>query len=622
MKYPELLILGIDGASPAYIKKSVARGELPNFAKLMKKGGFFDDCMTAFPSITPTCWTAIASGSVPSVNGALCHQVHPDGTNPTAYVTPYHSSYIRAERFWEAAARIGKRSLLLDVPCSGPAKCDGILQIKGGVTTTADACPSESYLSGVPQQFFTNEAAGPQTVDTVKTRAGGSWDAIKSESAYDDLGNKKYRFYPIYSEKKHRPEETEAHSWIIIAETEGVRIGIDEADAAQAPLLRMGEWSEVITRRLMTSDGVRVPFHFRARLDRYDSTTKTFTVFVSGAQNLYKEITPLSLAKELAEIPEICATDYSSLKRDLYNTDKFFDGERQSIAWDEQVLSHCIEKYEPEIVFDYYGNINTLNHRYRSAYEKLRIDYEGEYEIACDAMKKGYELVDEHLGWLMEHLIDEKTTVVLVSDHGSVGSSGRAERFHPWRILEEAGLMVLEENDLPRDWKNPYIDWSKTRAYPVGSCYINVNLKGREPCGIVKESDYEETVAEIIRALHTHGFSQDGKTPVLAFAVEKEQAGFIGHGGANCGDVVYGIVGSRIGGFIGGVHSQQIPSARSKTGDIRALCLMSGPNFKEGETLTRPTDLTDLAPTFCYALGYPQPKDATGGVVFQALKNE
>ena len=309
MKYPELLILGLDGASPAYIKEAVARGELPSFAALMKKGVFFDDCMTAFPSITPTCWTAIASGSVPSVNGALCHQVHLDGAHPTAYVTPYHSSYIRAERFWEAAARIGKRSLLLDVPCSGPAKCDGILQIKGGVTTTADACPSESYVSGVPQQFFTNEDEGLQTVDTVKVRAGGSWDAIKGESAYDDLGNHKYRFYPIYSAKNYRPEEIEAHSWIIIAEAEGVRIGIDEADAAQAPILRLGEWSEVITRRLMTDDGVRVPFHFRARLDRYDAATKKFTVFLSGAKNLYKEITPLSLAKELAEIPEICATD-------------------------------------------------------------------------------------------------------------------------------------------------------------------------------------------------------------------------------------------------------------------------------------------------------------------------
>ena len=54
VKHPELLIFGIDGASPAYIKQAVARGELPGFARLMKRGMFFDDCMPAFPSITPT----------------------------------------------------------------------------------------------------------------------------------------------------------------------------------------------------------------------------------------------------------------------------------------------------------------------------------------------------------------------------------------------------------------------------------------------------------------------------------------------------------------------------------------------------------------------------------------
>lgn len=283
------------------------------------------------------------------------------------------------------------------------------------------------------------------------------------------------------------------------------------------------------------------------------------------------------------------------------------------------VLSHSVATHQPEIVFDYYGNIDTVNHRFRSAYENVRINYEGEYECAVDAMQKIYELVDEHLRWLLDNLVDEHTTVVLVSDHGSVG---RNEHFNAWTVLEKVGLMVCGENEFKLPWLNPNIDWGRTRAYPVGSCYINVNLKGREPCGIVAEEDYDQTVTEIIRALQTYGYSEDGTVPSLAFAVEREQAGFIGHGGENCGDVVFGLVGSRVGGFIGGVHSQQIPSARSKTGDIRALWMISGPRFKEGELLTRPTDLTDIAPTFCYALSYPQPKDATGGVVFQALKEQ
>ncbi len=41
MKYPELLIFGIDGASPGYIKDAVDRGLLPGFAKLIYKAGCF-----------------------------------------------------------------------------------------------------------------------------------------------------------------------------------------------------------------------------------------------------------------------------------------------------------------------------------------------------------------------------------------------------------------------------------------------------------------------------------------------------------------------------------------------------------------------------------------------------
>lgn len=619
MKHPELLIFGIDGASPGYIKEAVARGELPGFARLMKRGIFFDDCMPAFPSITPTCWSAISCGAVPSVTGALCHQVHLDGTNPTDYVTPYHSSNVYAERFWEAAARIGKKSLIIDVPSSGPSKCDGVMQVKGGITITADACPAETYISGIPQQFFTNEDEGQKTVDSVKSRAGGAWKNIEGKSDYTKISDSVYCFYAVYNDKRYRPDETEKHSWTVITEEDGVRVGTNETDAKGAPLLREFEWSEVITRRLLTDNGERVPFHFRARLDRYDKATKTFTVFISGCENLYRDITPLSLAKEIAELPEISAIDYSSIYADPCITDKFFDGARQSLRWNEMVISHCVKKYEPDIIFDFSGNIDTLNHRFRSAYEKVLINYEGEHECARDAMQKGYETMDEHICWLLDNVADDNTTILLVSDHGSVG---RSEATNPWSMLEKAGLMIYAENSEDRHWKNPYIDWSKTRAYPVGSCYINVNLKGREPCGIVEQCDYEKTITEIIRALQNYGYSEDGKSPSLAFAVEKEQAGFIGHGGKNCGDVVYGLVGGRVGGFIGGVHSQQIPSARSKTGDIRSLCLISGPQFKKGYILSRPTDLTDIAPTICYALSYPQPKDATGGVVFQAFENQ
>ncbi|MBR2354653.1 MAG: alkaline phosphatase family protein [Clostridia bacterium] len=616
MKKPELFVFGLDGACPSYIKEAVREGRLPNFKRLMDCGVFLEDCMTAFPSITPTCWSAMSTGAPPSVNGALCYVAHETGTHPEEVYTPYSSKHIRAERFWEAAARIGKTALLIDVPCSGPAKCDGILQVRGNVSTTPDCAPEDSYASGIPQQFFRNDGASV-VVNSEKKFAGGEWDDRFGQSDFLSLDENTFVFRPVFSSPKYNPNEVESHIWVVVREKDGVRVGIDEASARTAPLLRTGEWSEVITRRLMTEDGERIPFQFRARLDEFDEKSGIFTVFITGAENFLREITPRTLAKELAEIKETFCTDYSSIPKRPCSTDKYFDGERFAVSWNQQVVAHCLDRYEPDIVFDYYGNIDTVNHRFRSAYEGVRIRYEGEHECAVDAMRKNYDLVDEHLGWLLDHATDEHTTILLVSDHGSVGDN---ERVNPWEIMEKAGLMSYLDESETRMFRQSRVDWTKSRVYPVGSCYINVNLKGREPCGIVAPEDYDATVTEIITALQKYGRTADGSTVSLAFAVEKDQAGFIGHGGKNCGDVVYGLAGCTMGGAIGGVHSQQIPSARSKTGDIRSLCLFSGPNIRKNVSLSRPADLTDLAPTLCYAMGYPQPKDATGGIIFQIFE--
>ena len=617
MKKPELIILGIDGAMPSYVKEQVKNGKLKGFARLMEKGAFFEDMMTVFPSITPTCWSAISCGAVPSVTGALCHQVHQKGAHPVSYVTPYNSVNVKAERFWEAAARKGKRSLILEVPSSGPVKCEGVLQVLGGTTYTPDRCPADTHRYGVPQQIFKNT---DETVisGTLKTRAG-TFESISAKTDFLSDTPDIYRFHPVYSDKRYDVSEVEAHEWWIRVAEDGVRIGISEQDVASRPVTHAGEWTEVFTRKLKTSDGDTVPFHFRARLDAFDKASGQFAVFVTEGKNLYKEISPESLAVELAEIPETLSPDYSALsKRSRAELDKFFESERFAYNWHKMVILHCMEKYQPDIIFDYSGSTDTVNHIYRNAYEGLDEGAHTDPRLATEAYERVYAQADEHICWLLDNVADENTYFAVVSDHGSVGYS---DHFEPWTFLQSTGLLTINGEPSGSRWKSD-IDWQSTKAYPVGSCYINVNLKGREPTGTVEPEDYEKTVNEIITTLYTRGHTFNGAKFNLAFAVPGDQAGFIGHGGEDCGDVVYGIVGSHVGGYIGGVHSHQIPSARSTTGDIRSLCLISGPNIKKNVTVTRPTDLTDIAPTLCYALGYPQPRDATGGVIFSVLTDE
>lgn len=625
MKQPELVIFGIDGARPAAIRQFVAEGKLPNFARLMERGVFFDDCMPAFPTITPTCWGAITTGAVPAISGALCQDVHPTGAYPLDLITPYHSSNIFAERFWEAAARKGKRSLILNVPTSGPAKCEKVLQIKGGTSVSPDRGIAKSAKYGYPQQFFRNDGVGAVKYDVNKEYGGGDWVDIFGENQYVDFGDGSYRFRTIFADPGFDPKELEPVEWTILVEKEGLRLGEDRSAAEKAPLLQEKEWSPVITLRRKNRAGKEIPFHFRGYVEEFDGESGRFCLFVSAALDWYREIGREDLAQEIAEIPEIFESDSLCLFSSPCNLDKYFQSERFAVSWDEQVLAHCAEKYEPEIIFDYYSHIDTINHRFSNYFQKVDYHYEELYDTAVEAQERVYTLVDEHLGWMLDHLVGETTTVAVISDHGAIGF---AEWINVWKVLEKAGLVTYAAPaDNPKaDGRTRPVDWEKTKAYPVGSCYVNVNLQGREPTGSVPPEDFDKTITAIKDGLHQYFRSEDGSRINLAFAIEGYQGGFLGHGvPKNGGDVFYGLNGGPIAGHLGGAHGQQVPSARSLTGeggDIRSLCMMSGPKFPQGVTLERPTDLTDFAPTLCYALGYPQPKDATGGVVFQALKEE
>lgn len=620
MKKPELVLFVVDGGSPSYILEGVKNGELPGFERLLKSGVSFSDCMPVFPSISPTCWASIATGAVPSVHGALCQTMHKDGTMPDEFITPYSGVHVHAERFWESAARVGKKSLMMNFLASGPVRCDGVFQVMGGTTITPDKDAGDTYMSGIPQQYFHIKNKNEIFVSGAKTPSG-QWTAFDSvENLCEKNDDGVYVFPVMNTDPRYDENEVEAFTWTVITYDDGIRIGVDREDAEKQPLLKEKEWTDVISRNLKTNIGEAV-FQFRARLDIFDKKDKSCQIYVTSAKNILKEVCPTEYAKEIQKIKEVPNTNAHgiSIWGEAYDLEKFMCCEEFVFNWHKKVIKYTVDNYDCDIVVDGSGLIDTINHRFRSTFEKVAENYEKEYEVACKAYKDAYKLIDEHILWLYENVVDENTTVCVVSDHGSVGWH---ETANPCTVLEKAGLITYTTDDFEeKTWRNKNVDWSKSKAYPVGSSYINVNLKGREPTGIVEEKDYEKTVEEIIKSLHKYTVTKDGETGI-AFAVEKNQAGFFGVGGKNCGDVVYGIRGSKLGGYYGQVHGNQIPSARTKTGDIRSFCAICGGKFKENEVLDRPIDLTDIAPTLCYALGYPQPDNATGGVVFKALKEE
>ena len=629
MRKPKILFFGVDGAMPSYIKEQVAKGNLPGFKKLMEKGVFLDDCMTVFPSVSPTCWNSVYTGALPSVHGAEWESLHVPGTNPWEVITTYHSANTKAERFWETAAKKGYKSLILGGCSAGPAQTDNVDVIGGGVSYTPNKSASQTYVSGRPQQFmYINKRMNKTTLVVTGAKVDGAFFNTTEVDLPQgrELEPNVYEFEALKEKRFYNPDEVEDYSWIVITTPDGVKVGADVESAKTSETIGVGEWTKPITRELMTDDGRTCLFHFRVRLDKMDLEKGEYVVYIPAVKNILKESQTEAYADEIMDIPEVHSV-YAGLNGVLdVDIDKYFEVHSFDLEWKKKVLTRSMELHDYDIIFDFISFVDTTNHYFRSFYEgyhklnNIRLPEDDELVVTAHyVMERCYKLVDEHLSWLLDNVTGEDTYFCVVSDHGAIGQK---EVVYIEAVLEKAGLITFtsDKKGAKRIGKDS-VDWSKTKAYPNGECHVFVNLEGREPCGAVKPEDYDKVVDEIIDALNNHRKSSDG-FHLNAFAVPRDQAGFVGLGGEYSGDVVCGFLGANASG-ISGVHAQQIPSAKNNTGgDIRALCIMSGKGFKEGISLSRPTDLTDVAPTMCYAAGFPQPKDATGGVIFQAFKED
>ena len=61
----KLILVVIDAMKPAMLERAVAGGRAPMLKLLLEEGQHVDDCVAAFPSVTPVCAASIATGTGP-----------------------------------------------------------------------------------------------------------------------------------------------------------------------------------------------------------------------------------------------------------------------------------------------------------------------------------------------------------------------------------------------------------------------------------------------------------------------------------------------------------------------------------------------------------------------------
>ena len=148
----------------------------------------------------------------------------------------------------------------------------------------------------------------------------------------------------------------------------------------------------------------------------------------------------------------------------------------QRAKWDFYML---VEIGVDRVQHAFWGYMDPEHHKYvpGNKYENVIRDY--------------YKLIDRSVTELLKH-VPKDAVIAIVSDHGAKRMKG-AFVINQW--LAEKGYLKLKEDKLPpgTELKDAPVDWSKTIAWGWGGYYARVfiNLKGREPKGVVKKEDYE-----------------------------------------------------------------------------------------------------------------------------------
>lgn len=592
MSAPELAVIGLDGAMDSYVTEYAGRGELPNFARLMKLGCRLTDLRPPHPTVTPVCWASFITGATPEVNGIVSDRMHLSGDLSNS-VSGYHGDFLLSERFWESAAKAGKTVLVDSFPVSGPLRdlSGNIWQLEGtsctpGRITLQDGTEYED----IPQQaWLFDKAMNP--VPSMKKAGFVSSPAER----YTENGKEKITLHVKMDSPFCNRNRILPFNWESEYEEGGLSLF---CEGEKIPLLP-GEWAEGIRRTLPAEDGkrsIRLTFRFLLL-----PMPEGYLLFASAACYIRDRMFPEEFAVLSDDLPPTpMLYEYVFFNSPAYRI--AIDSWRKHNDWHIALLRKALKKRCPNVVATYFEGIDTVNHlawNIRSG--AVKADEERKRFVE-QAFLNIYKMADCLLGYFLDEVADEHTTILVLSDHGSIGvpKTGSINS-----ILEKAGLLRYLDREAG------IIDWGKTYAARCGFGHIFVNLAGREPNGIVPASEYNVMVDRIITALQDHCRSPEGAS-YLAFAARREEAGFFGLGCDRSGDVVFGL---SAGHSAGTVHGEQIPSAQNSFGAMRCLGLLSGPGIPGNTVWEKPLNLIDLAPTLCARLSVPLPQGCNGRVV-------
>jgi predicted AlkP superfamily phosphohydrolase/phosphomutase len=496
------IVLGVDGMDPKLLTAFIHQGLTPNCKKLADRG-VFTALRTSDPPQSPVAWSNFISGGNPGLHGIFdfiardaatrtpylsTARTSPPGlTVPLGkYALPLSGANVELLRqgptLWKELADAGVASTVFRAPVNFPPTPCGARTVSG--LTTPDIHGSYGIFSlysedpdRIPRDVPGGHIERLAVIDGV-ARANLRGPANTLTARHEEVA------IPFTVELN--PDRTMA------------RIRIQSAEF----LLHEKEWSpwaEVTFPLMPPVASVSAICRFYLK-----QVSPNLELYVSPV-NIHPEkpampiATPPGYARDLVSSQGFFYTqglpeDTSALTSGVFNDDEF---RRQSTeVFEEQMrfARYELNRFTDGFLYIYFSTLDLNSHAFWRCLDKRHPLYTPELERRHgDFLPWLYSQIDEAVGLALRH-IDEESLLFIVSDHG-FGSFRRQFNLNSW-LVDEGYAKLRNRLDRGQEGYFADTDWTQTKAYGLGINSLYLNLKGREPDGIVAPGDEAERLKD------------------------------------------------------------------------------------------------------------------------------
>jgi predicted AlkP superfamily phosphohydrolase/phosphomutase len=618
------IVIGMDGASMELVRNMAAEGHMPNLAALMQQGAW-RPMIGVFPTLTPPGWTALSTGSWPGTHGVMDFNIHKPGMRLDQTEWGINTRLSRSEYVWNTFERAGKMPILVKWEMSWPPTVKKGIQVEGtgpGVSNHHQIAGYHLFVAGkwAPRRLVAQR--DPETLDPSALQTVREFDPVELDEAKGWLNLPKSNQPVREVELTIRPlargradmsrgkkGTPKPYYGLVYAKGSGydrVRICKSRNGKSMLADLGVGDWSGWWLDSFEI-DGKRSRGYVRAKLITLTKSADAFELFFPQIWPNSGYTKPLSVAKE---IDENVGNFLQNPMRDalgLIDDDTYFElleFHHQRIA---DVAQYLTSTRDWDLLMTETHASDYTSHFFLSRADGHSGGSPSVQKRCREGVARTYASIDRMIGRIRK-IADRDTAIFVVSDHG--GTSQQFQVVDIDKVLEESGFLKYRGRG-----KSRRIDWGRTKAANVGLVHIFVNLKGRQPGGIVDEKDYEAVRRDLIATLYDYTDQQTGRRP-FALALTREDAEMVNLWGDLVGDVVYALQPE-----FDGAHGRQLPSVSFGSAGQHSTFIAAGAGIKRTGLLQGQVRVVDVAPTICYLTGTPMPRNVEGGVVYEALMN-